>query len=393
MTVRATETPTTPATARTTPPPHQVLLNPGPVNVHDRVRAALAYPDVCHREPEAAELLDAVRAKATAVCGGDERHTSVLLAGSGTAALEAVLSSVVPQGGALLVPHNGHYAERVASIAEAHRIPVRRIEFGWGEPIDLAAVDAALAEDATISHVGLVHHETSTGMLNPLSELGEIVARHGRSLIVDAISTLGAEPLDVVADHVDWCVGTANKCLEGLPGTSFVCAPRALLDGLSEVRPRTYYLDLGAHHVAQDRARAPLFTPAVQALYALDVALDLTLEETVAARSRRYREHADRVRAHLAGHGFEPLVPDGHRASSVTVFRLPDGVEYQHLHDRLKADGFVIYGCPPRLGSICRIATMGQLTTDQISAFLVAFDAALGAPLPTDDATPSTSQA
>ncbi|WP_156038536.1 pyridoxal-phosphate-dependent aminotransferase family protein, partial [Actinoalloteichus caeruleus] len=222
--------------------------------------------------------------------------------------------------------------------------------FGWGQPIDLAAVDAALAEDATISHVGLVHHETSTGMLNPLAELGEIVARHDRSLIVDAISTLGAEPLDVVADHVDWCVGTANKCLEGLPGTSFVCAPRSSLDGLSEVRPRTYYLDLRAHHVAQDRDRAPLFTPAVQALYALDVALDLTLEETVAVRSRRYRERADRVRAHLARHGFEPLVPDGHRASSVTVFRLPDGVEYQHLHDRLKADGFVIYGCPPRLG-------------------------------------------
>lgn len=376
---RTSEAGVVPAALRTSPPPRQVLLNPGPVNVDERVRAVLRYPDVCHREPEAAELIRNVRRKVTAVCGGGADHAGVVLAGSGTAALEAVVSSVVPADGALLVLHNGHYAERVARIVEVHGIARRRLEFGWTRPFDLDRVDAVLAADPGLTHVAMVQHETSTGMLNPVAAVGELVARHGRSLLVDAISAVGAEDLDVVADHVDWCVGTANKCLEGLPGTSFVCAPRHRLDQLATVPPRTCYLDLGGHYRSQEHADAPLFTPAVQALYALDRALDLTLAETVPARSRRYAGRAGRVRRHLVRHGLQPLLAAEHRASSVTVFRLPADLGYAELHDRLKAAGFVVYGCPPPLDGLCRIATMGRLSVAQIDAFLAAFDAAVAA--------------
>ncbi len=136
-----------------------VLLNPGPVNVDERVRAALASPDECHREPEAQELLVTVSGKIAEVCGGGSTHAAVLLTGSGTAALEATVSSVVPRDGGLLVLDNGHYGERLLRIAQAHGIVTERLDVGWTHPIDPPDVDRALAARPDLTHVGLVHHE------------------------------------------------------------------------------------------------------------------------------------------------------------------------------------------------------------------------------------------
>ncbi|MFD7164767.1 pyridoxal-phosphate-dependent aminotransferase family protein [Streptomyces violascens] len=351
-----------------------VLLNPGPVNVHEDVRAAMASPDQCHREPEAAALMSRVREKATRITGGDERHTSVLLAGSGTAALEAAFSSIVPADGRILILDNGNYGERLWRIVDVHGIPHVRMEFGWCNPIDVDAVDRALAADPSITHVGLVHHETSTGQLNPLREIGEVVARHGRQLAVDAISSLGSEELDMAADHIDWCVGTANKCLEGLPGVSFVTASRERLDALASVRPGTFYLDLYGHYISQDRKHAPLFTPALQVMTALEEALDRALAEGVVGRGRRYLALAERIRAGLAERGVRFLLPVGRRANSVTNVYVPDGMAYQELHDGLKAEGYVVYSTQEQLVGVFRVANMGQLGESDVDGFLAAFD-------------------
>ncbi len=351
-----------------------VLLNPGPVNVHDRVRAAIASPDECHREPEAQELLVTVADKIVEVCGGGDSHTAVLLTGSGTAALEMVVSSVVPADGRFLVLDNGHYGERLLRIARVHGIDVDHLEFGWANPITPEAVDRFLGENPGVTHVGMVHHETSTGMLNPLRELGDVVARHGRSLIVDAISSLGAEELDVVADHVDWCVGTANKCLEGLPGISFVCAPRERFAALEPLPARTFYFDLFAGYRAQVLDRSPQFTPALQVLRALDTALDLTLEEGVAARGRRYADRAREIREGLEQRGIELLLPPHQRAASITNAHLAGGLTYDELHDGLKERGYVIYATQAKSAGVFRVANMGQLTAADIAGFFAAFD-------------------
>ncbi|MFJ6213760.1 pyridoxal-phosphate-dependent aminotransferase family protein [Streptomyces sp. NPDC092296] len=358
----------------TRPTERTVLLNPGPVNVHDQVRAALGSPDECHREPEAMELLVSVARKAALVCGGGPSHETVLLTGSGTAALEAVISSVVPDDGRLLVLDNGHYGERLLRIARVHGIGTERLEFGWANPVDLDAVAAALAADPGLTHVGVVHHETSTGMLNPVGDLGRLVADHGRSLIVDAISSLGSERLDVVADHVDWCVGTANKCLEGLPGISFVCAPADRFEALDGVRSRTFYLDLLAHYRAQVRHHTPQFTPALQILRALDTALDLTLAEGVAARGERYAARAAQIRAGLRERGIDLLLPPEHRANSITNAHLGGGLTYDQLHDGLKQRGYVIYATQEKSAGVFRLANMGQLTSHDIDGLFTAFD-------------------
>lgn len=358
-------------------PKPSILLNPGPVNVHDRVRAAMAYPDVCHREPEAADLMSRTRAKATAVCGGDEGFTSVLFTGSGTAALEAAFSSIVPADGKILILDNGNYGERLHRIVSVHRVPEHYLEFGWTNPMDPAVVDALLERDPSITHVGMVHHETSTGMLNPLREIGAVVARHGRSLIVDGISSVGAEPFDMVEDHVDWCVGTANKCLEGLPGISFVCARRDRLDELADVPARTFYLDLHGYYVAQDQVGAPLFTPAVQVMFAFEQALDLMLAEGVDGRIARYRDMAARLRAGFTARGMRYLLPEEHLSSSVTNLLVPAGISYADLHDGLKAEGFVVYGVQEQLGDVFRVANMGQLGETVVEDFLAALDRVL----------------
>lgn len=348
-----------------------VLLNPGPVNVDERVRRALVHPDICHREVEFSDLMTRAREKASEACGGDERYTSVLFTGSGTSSLEATISSIVPADGRVLIIENGHYGERLAAITSAHGISHERLTSDWGSQIDLDRLDETLARDLAVTHVGLVHHETSTGMLNPLHEVGEIVAGHHRSLIVDAVSSVGGELLDVRSDHVDWCVGTANKCIEGLPGVSFVCARHDMLEELGAVRSRTFYLDLHRQYVAEHRELSPPFTPAIQVCNAFDIALDLLLEETVASRFARYSALAGRLRSGLLECGVELLLPPEHRASTVTAAWLGDRVAYGPLHDALKSEGFVVYAGQGTFGrSMFRVANMGQVTAEDIDRFL-----------------------
>ncbi len=346
-------------------------MNPGPVVVDERVRQAACGPDMCHREPEFAELMLRVAGKLTRVCGGGEDYASVIFTGSGTAALEAMLCSVVPAGGKLLVIDNGHYGERLAKIAAVHQIPHRVCSFGWAAPVDLARIEKELAADPHITHLAMVHHETSTGMLNPVGELGRLAASLGKSLMVDAISSLGGEPLNVREDHIDWCAGTSNKCLEGLPGISFVCAPRQRLEELASVPPRSFYLNLYGQYAAMHHDGAPPFTPAIPAFLALDAALDLLLAEGVAGRHARYAALAGQLRTGLEALGLRFLLPPEHRSATLTAVFLPDGMDYARLHDRLKACGFVIYAGQESLKQkVFRLANMGRISATDIARFL-----------------------
>ncbi|MFC9244937.1 2-aminoethylphosphonate aminotransferase [Streptomyces sp. NPDC057136] len=355
-----------------------VLMNPGPVNTVEAVRGALGGPDMCHREPEFGALMNRIRRKVTAVCGGGADHASVLLTGSGTAALEAAVTSAIPADGGLLVVDNGHYGKRLFDIASVHGIRVTRLDLGWGTPADPTTVGRALAADPSLTHVAVVHHETSTGMLNDVAGIGAVAHEHGCRTIVDAISSVGAEPLDIVRDGIDWLVGTANKCLEGMPGVSFVCASRCDFDGLAAHPSHTYYLDLNRHYQAQEKAGAPAFTPSVPVFYAFEAALDLALTEGVTARGARYRALAERLRTGLTEQGLRIMLAPEHRAVSLTAIQLPAGVPYETLHHACKRAGFVIYAAQDQLaGGFFRLSTMGAMDEREIDRFLGVLGAAL----------------
>ncbi len=339
-----------------------VLLNPGPVVLSDAVRAALTRPDLCHREPEFAQLQHAVRAALLDVAALPAREWSaVLVAGSGTAAVEAMIASLVPRGRALAVVANGVYGERMARIAAAHEIPHEVLELEWGAEVRPEAVAELLRRRDDFAGLAVVHHETTTGRLNDLEAIAGAARSSGVPLLVDGVSSFGSERIDFEDWNVTACAATANKCLHGAPGISFVIAKRASLGACAEA-PRSVYLDLAGHSAQQDEG-STAFTQPVHVLYALDAALrEHAREGGVRARGARHRELAERVRTVLADLGVEPYVDPRESSACLRAYSLPAGVTYDALHDGLKARGFVVYAGQGGLGRrIFRISTMGAI--------------------------------
>lgn len=357
-------------------PERTILLNPGPVNISERVRRALTRPDICHREDDFSRLMAAIRSRllqAFAPAG----FTAVLVTGSGTAALEAAVSSSVDEGRAMLVVVNGVYGERIAKMARTHGIRVVEAASEWTAPPDLGLIERILKEYAAVQVVAMVHHETTTGLINPVAQVGRLAGANGKSFLVDSISGLGGEPLDLDAARVDLCVGTANKCVQGVPGISFVLARDEEMARLRTIPPRSVYLHLPSNWAAQEKGET-LFTPAVHAAYALDEALVEMLEEGVSNRIARYAAAAALLRAGYDRLGLSCLLPPVLRSNSITALNLPPGLSYERLHNRLKAEGFVIYAGQGALSNrIFRVANMGDVSLDEYRSFLTVLELAL----------------
>jgi 2-aminoethylphosphonate-pyruvate transaminase len=347
-----------------------ILLNPGPVNLTERVRAALTLPDLCHREREFGELQDEIRRRLLEVYPlPPESWAPVLVSGSGTAAVEAMLVSLVPRDGRLLVIENGVYGARLADIACCHGIDQAVASQAWGTPVNMDALAQHLDAQPGFTHVAVVQHETTTGRLNDVAAVGRLCRERNIALLVDAVSSFGAEALEFVAWGVTACVASANKCLHGAPGVSFVILRRdALPDGGGV---RSVYLDLARHCRAQD-AHDTAFTPAVPIFYALREALR-ELEDQGGWRMRHecYRRLAEAVEEGLVRLGVAPLLREGERSVVLRAYHLPDGLDYAALHDGLKQQGFVIYAGQGKLAvSIFRVSTMGAVDAADIQRFL-----------------------
>lgn len=361
----------------TAPGRRLVLLNPGPVNVSDRVRAAAASGDFCHREPEVLESLAAVRRKLCELFCPDPAYVAVAIAGSGSAALEMAVAATVQGDERLLVVNNGTYGERIRKMALAHGTFVAELHGPPTETPDLGRLDAMLAADRSIRWVAIVHHETTTGLLNPVAEVAKVAHARGCRVLVDSVSGLAGDPLPILEFHLDLVAGTANKCIQGLPGISFVLARREVVSDAASRPPRTMYLSLPLLCEEQDRGTHP-FTLPVQILFAFDAALDELATETIAGRLVRMRRRSGQLRAGLGKLGLELLLPPPIRSSTLTSVKLPEGLDYTALHDGLKARGFVIYAGQGKLAAeIFRVANMGALEERELDAFLEALGALL----------------
>ena len=351
------------------------LLNPGPANTTDSVKQALVMDDLCHREPECFEMIRRCRDRLVALAGGAPDFTTVLFAGSGTAAVEATIASVVPPGKALLVVDNGVYGDRMARIAKAHGIAAHLVKSDMFTPVDPAAVERALREHPDVSHVSVVHHETTTGLLNPVAEVARVAHGLGRRVIVDAMSSLFGERFEIAQDGIDFVTASANKCLQGVPGVSFVLARRSAIDALAGASPRSVYLDLHGHYASQEQDNTP-FTPAVQVIHAMEQALAELDAETVKRRVERYASSARVLREGMARLNLAILVPEAARSNILTTFRLPAGVTYDDLHDAMKRRGYIIYAGQGALKTYAfRVSNMGTLTPDDMQRVVAAFAA------------------
>jgi 2-aminoethylphosphonate-pyruvate transaminase len=358
-----------------------ILLNPGPVNVSERVRNALRRPDICHRESEFSDLLQSIRQKLVEafVPNARSEYTAILLTGSGTAAVEAALLSSLPTGKRALIINNGVYGERMAHIVGVHRLGVSEFKLDWGTRPDPEKLRLALRQHPEVHAVGMVHHETTTGLVNPVKEIAEVVDSQNRVFILDSVSGLGGEALDIAGANIYMVAGTAGKCIQGFPGVAFLLVRKGFMERMKSYPKRSWYLHLPHYYESEEKGSIP-FTPAVQVYYALEEALAELLEEGVANRIRRYQWAAGLIRAGMAAMGIKAVLPAEVQSNSLTAYHLPPGLEYPTLHDGLKARGYVIYAGQGQLESkIFRVANMGALSEADLKGFLAAFQSVLEA--------------
>ncbi|MFM0050081.1 2-aminoethylphosphonate aminotransferase [Caballeronia grimmiae] len=347
-----------------------LLLNPGPVTLTERVRNSLLQTDLCHREPEFFDLQDEARKRLVAAYELDaSKWTAVLMTGSGTAAVESMVAGIVPEGGRLLVVENGVYGDRIAQIAKQYGIEHEVLKYEWMQAPDIDAI-VAMIDARAFTHVAIIHHETTTGRLNAIDALSRACATRGVGLLVDGVSSFGAEAIDFDGGGIVAVAATANKCLHGVPGAAFVIVRR---DALEKAASRTYYLGIARLAKLQDQRNTP-FTPSVHAYYALVEALrEFEDEGGWRARYRRYAALAEQVRAGLAALGIDSALPPEESSVVLRAYRLPQGVTYETLHDALKAKGFVIYAGQGGLSkSLFRISTMGALDAADMDRLIAA---------------------
>ena len=354
-----------------------LILSPGPANISERVRLALTNPDIGHREPEFSALLQETRSLLLQICGGPQGYACVVLGGSGTTAIEAAITSLCGVTTGVLIRSNGVYGERAAQTAQVFQVPHTLEMFDWTRPLPLSRIEE-LIRNTPHNVVYLVHHETTTGVLNPLQHVAEIAKRHHKWVLVDAVSSVAGEQLDLPGWRIDLIVGSANKCIRGVPGISFAVVSNEFLEIVSNRHPVAFTTDLVGALRREEEGETP-FTPPIQVMYALREASKELLDEGVQARIAHYHGIAETLRDGLSSLTLSLLVPQEDLSNTMTSVMLPDGVTYADLHDSLKDRGYVIYKSQGHLSQTTfRLGTVGVITQDDIRSFLHALDEVLG---------------
>lgn len=351
-----------------------LLFTPGPLTTSESVKLAMLR-DAGSRDREFIAIVRGIREKLLSISGaGPGTYEAIPMQGSGTFGIEAVLSSCVPKTGRLLVAVNGAYGRRMADIAQRLRIPVVRLDGPEHLPVNLIEFERALTAEPGFTHVGLIHCETSTGIVNPVEDLGAAARRFGLPTIVDAMSSFGAIELDLNQANAAFLVSSANKCLEGVPGFSFVLARRAELLA-SEGIARSVTLDLLAQWRGLEKDGQFRFTPPTHALLAFDQALrEFDEEGGIAGRAARYTANREALRRGMSALGFREYLAPEHQSHIITSYLYPDArhFDFEAFYSALGERGFTIYPGKVSGANCFRIGTIGRLFPDDFEALTAA---------------------
>ena len=350
-----------------------LLLTPGPLTTSASVKQAMVH-DWGSRDQGFVAINKMVLEKIVELAGAQGTHVTVPVQGSGTFAVEAMITTFVPRAGKLLVVMNGAYGRRARKIAEIAGRAVATYETPEDTPPDLAALDALLAGDKAITHVFAVHCETTSGILNPIVELAALVARHGRRLLVDSMSAFGALEINARQVPYDALAASSNKCLEGVPGLGFVvCRKEALAD--CKGNATTLVLDLFDQAEGFAKTGQYRFTPPIHVIVALGKAIEEhAAEGGVAGRGKRYRENAKVLIDGMRAMGFRTLLADRLQAPIIVTFHMPTDPRFvfQQFYDGLKDRGYVIYPGKLTVAESFRMGCIGRLYPEQMKGALAA---------------------
>lgn len=357
------------------PVKRNVLLNPGPATITDSVKYAQVIPDICPREQEFVDIMDEVRRELVKIVHVDpEKYTSVLFTGSGTIIQDVLVNSLVPEGKKICVVNNGAYAQRMVDIAGHYHIPCVNLEFPSTGLPDLAEVEEALAGDSDIAVVAAVHHETGTGVLNPIREIGRMAHDHGCVFVVDTISTYGLRPLDLEKENIDFCMSSAQKGLAAMTGVSWTVGRIDEIEKSKDYPTRSYYCNLYMQYDFFQRVGEMHFTPPVQTVYALQQAIREYWKEGETVRWQRLSRCWETIHKGLEEMGLPSVINKDIQGRLVVAVKAPDDdrFDFFKLHDYCYEHGFTIY--PGKMFGLntFRLCNLGQITATDIEDFFVA---------------------
>ncbi len=355
-----------------------LLLTPGPLTTSDQTRSALGR-DWGSRDADFIALSEGVRSRLAALAGVAKTHAAVPIQGSGTFAVEAAIQTLVPRDGRLLVLINGAYGRRITDIARRLGRACVTVEAPEDRPILAGQVASALAADPAITDVVLVHCETTSGLLNPLPEIAACVQHAGRRLLVDAMSSFGAVPIDGAVIPFTALIGSSNKGLEGVPGLSFVIVETAYLAGCAH-NSTSLSLDLFDQWRGFEGNGQWRFTPPVQVVAGLAAALDqLETEGGITARHARYVQNCTALVQGMQNRGFSIYIEPALQAPVIVTFRMPPGdwFHFQSFYDFLHARGIVIYPGKLTQEPSFRIGCIGAIGPGDMARALREIDAYL----------------
>src|SRR5215475_2862513 len=368
------------------------LLTPGPLTTSATVKEAMLH-DWGSRDAGFIAINRRVRERLVALAGGEGTHVCVPVQGSGTFAVEAMLGTFVPKAGKVLILINGAYGKRAAKICDYSGRAHVDLEWPEDQPVDPARTEAALKADPAITHVFVVHCETTSGVLNPIADIAKVVGRAGRSLLIDSMSAFGALPLDAREIAFDAVAASSNKCIEGVPGVGFVIARQAALSACKG-NAHSLSLDLHDQWTAMEKNAQWRFTPPIHVIVAFEQALrEHEAEGGVAGRGARYRRNWKTLVDGMRALGFETLLPDHLQAPIIVTFHMPADPRFvfETFYDRLRDKGYVIYPGKLTVADSFRIGCIGRLGETEMKAALAAI-AAVMAEMGVASGAPASSQ-
>lgn len=357
-----------------------VLLNPGPATTTDTVKLAQIVPDICPREKEFGQVMKDIQADLVKIVHGDpEVYTAVLFCGSGTINIDACINSLLPEGKKALVINDGAYSARASEICKCYGLPYTELKLPLDEQPDLAVIEDAIKADPEIGLVHTAHHETGTGLLNPVREIGEIAHRYGAIFTVDTTSTYAMRPIDVAKDNIDFCMASAQKGLMSMTGLSFVVGRRDIIEESKNYPRRSYYCNLWMQYDYFERTGQMQFTPPVQAIYATKQALTEYWAEGEEAKWARHCRVFDAICDGLDRLGFEQYIRRDLRAGLVAAALYPNDPNwnFEKVHDYCYERGFTIYPGKVDGRGMFRLCALGAIVENDIKDFFVVFEEAL----------------
>lgn len=357
-----------------------VLLNPGPATTTDSVKLAQVVPDICPREKEFAGLMKGLRSDLLKVAHApQDQYTTVLFCGSGTVNLDICINSLVPDGKKILVVNNGAYNTRAVEICQMYHIPHIDLKSSIFEQPDLNVVECTLQENPDVAVVYCCHHETGTGVLNPIREIGALAHKYGAIFVTDTTSSLGMIPVDVIKDNIDFCMASAQKGLMAMAGLSFIIGRTDIIKASKNYPTRSYYCNLYLQYEYFEKTGEMHFTPPVQTVYATIQALKEYFEVGEEAKFARHRRVYEAIRKGVKELGFETVIDPKIESGLVVSVKYPDNPnwDFEKVHDYCYERGFTIYPGKISTTNTFRLCALGTIDVKDIEDFFVVLSNAL----------------